>query len=178
MIVADDHDSPEAEAPATLNDLGGTSDMNDALVELLAFVLVLRPPPFSSFLAWHPVLLELQSAFAGPVGQRLDPTVIRVTAAIEHDLLQTLGQSPLGHQLAHARGLLCLVQARQVLAHFRIQGRGRSQGVPHVVINHLGIDVLQAAKNVQARALGGAMDSSPNTLVAARASYLTRDFRH
>src|SRR5437773_1573496 len=40
-------------------------------------------------------ILEAQSAFAGGVGQRLDAAVKQVAAAVEHDLLDALGERAL-----------------------------------------------------------------------------------
>ena len=59
MIVADDHDSPKAEAPAALDDLGRAGNMDHTLVELFALFLVTPPPAHLCFplplslLAWH-----------------------------------------------------------------------------------------------------------------------------
>src|SRR5207247_8918222 len=49
-------------------------------------------------------ILEAQSAFAGGVGQRLDAAVKQVAAAVEHDLLDALGERALGKKLAYRLG--------------------------------------------------------------------------
>ena len=46
------------------------------------------------------ILLELQSGFAGGIGQRLDPSVIDVAAAVEHDFLDPFGLGALGNAFA------------------------------------------------------------------------------
>ena len=50
------------------------------------------------------LLLKLQSRFAGGIRQRLDAPVINVTAAIEHNFIDTLGLGALGNGLADIFG--------------------------------------------------------------------------
>jgi hypothetical protein len=51
------------------------------------------------------VILELQSAFAGAVGDGLHATMVAIPAAIEHNLRDALGLGPLGEQLSRGLGL-------------------------------------------------------------------------
>ncbi len=83
LLVADDDERGEAEAPAALHHLGDAVDVDELVDELavalfavasrvrghLVVVLVAVHAPFL-----HP--LEVQAAFAGGVGQRLDAAVI------------------------------------------------------------------------------------------------------
>ena len=118
VIVTHDDHGPEGETPAALQHLRGAGDMHDALVELFALFLAipwaplldpgpcpaaprLRPDGRCSrvfpLIAWHQSSrsLELQPALAGPIGQRLDPAMIGIAAAIEHHLFQALRQGSL-----------------------------------------------------------------------------------
>jgi hypothetical protein len=122
--------------------------------------------------------LELQSAFTRSIGQSLDAAVIRVPAAVENDLLQTLGDCPFGYQLPDAGRLLGLIQTIQLPAQLGIHGGRRRQSAPLIVVDHLGVDVLQTAKHIQARPVGRAVNIPPDALMALQASELTHYLRH
>ena len=102
LLVADDDQRRETEAPAALDDLGDAVDV-DELVDELAVALFAIPIPISSAafpFTCHGVFrsfsrgyrpdvipLKVQSTFTRGIGQRLDAAVIEILAAIEHDIL-------------------------------------------------------------------------------------------
>src|SRR5436189_6476304 len=126
-----------------------------------------RGPPRRLLRLSRRPILELQSAFARAVGNGLHATMVAIAPAVEHHEAQSLGLCAGGHGLAHQLGLLRLLFARHLRLEVRVDGRGRYQRIAGAVVNHLGVDVLQAAIDVQARALGRANNRRANTLVAA-----------
>jgi hypothetical protein len=83
--------------------------------------------------------LELQSGFARGISKRLDATVEKETAAIEHDF----GNAGLARLLSNALADLSRrIPRGAVLAlHALIDGRGGSDRTPGFVVNDLRIDV-------------------------------------
>src|SRR5689334_22276839 len=80
--------------------------------------------------------------------------MIPVAAPVKHDSLHTGILGAFRHDLPDD---LCFVQLRlallaDLLLHFRIERRGRGQRVAYGIVDHLSIDMLQAAVHVQARA--------------------------
>lgn len=100
--------------------------------------------------------LEFQPSFTGAVGQGLDATVIAISATIEDDGFNTGLLRPLGNQLAHQLGGLRFAFTLDLVPQVAIDGRGRGKRVAARVVNHLSVDVAQAAENVQTRALSRA----------------------
>src|SRR5580704_7239664 len=102
--------------------------------------------------------LELQSGFTRGIGQGLDPSVINVTAAIEHNFGNSLSLGTFGDGFAH--GLGCGdVSASAPLALLSTLGRmSRDQGFALEVVDQLYVNVIQRAIDVQPRTLGGAED--------------------
>src|SRR5216684_2818106 len=96
-------------------------------------------------------LLEAQSAFAGGVGQRLDAAVKQVPAAVEHDLLDALGERALGQKLAYRLGGGDVGAGLQALAHRLFQRGSGGERLAFAVIDDLGIDVLRRAVNAKSR---------------------------
>ena len=102
VAVADDHQGGEAEATTTLDDLGDTVDRDDLLdvVGLLRAAAVVattavRRLRLRGAAARSAALLccwccssELQSSFAGAVGERRDTSCVLVAGAVEHDGLR------------------------------------------------------------------------------------------
>ena len=105
--------------------------------------------------------LELQSAFAGGIGQGLHPAMEQEAATVEHDrghagLLGALGQglADLGRAVAGRAGL-----ALDVL----VQGRSRDQRLAGGIVDDLGVDVLARTVDRQARLARGARASAVRT---------------
>ena len=82
LLVADDDESGEGEPPAALHHLGDAVDgdqlVDDAIIGFAVATAVAVPAAaaFSRFTC-HYVSSELQPAFAGGIGQGLDPAVIK-----------------------------------------------------------------------------------------------------
>src|SRR6267378_3572688 len=91
--------------------------------------------------------LELQSGAARGFGQRLDSTVVGEAAAIEDDGLDARLAGPLGDRLTDGR---CAFGSRwrlERLAEIRVRARGGRQRPARGVIDHLRVDVMQAAED-------------------------------
>src|SRR5258706_4072618 len=100
-----------------------------------------------------PYFLELQSCFAGGIGQGLDASVVKIAAAVKHHLLNALFLSALRDHLADvlcrakiAASGLCLLLT---LASF--DGRSRDQCLARGIVDDLGIDMVQRTIDVQPR---------------------------
>ena len=99
LLVADDDQRREAEAPAALHHFGDAVDVDQPVDEfaLLAVVAAVAAA-LSSWFSCHngsflierrarSSSLKLQTAFTGRIGQRLDAAVIEVAVAVEDHLL-------------------------------------------------------------------------------------------
>ena len=95
--VTDDHQRGKAEPATSLHHLGHAIDADQLLDEFALFARALVPRPSRHSVS---VLLELEPALAGGIGQRLDAAVVDVGAAVEHDLTDALCCGALGDQLA------------------------------------------------------------------------------
>ena len=95
--VTHDDDRAEAEAPAALDDLGDAVDLDDALLERELGGI---DPGHCGLL-----LLEVESGFAGGVGERLDPPVVPEPGSIEDDLRDPGGSGPLGDEASRPPSL-------------------------------------------------------------------------
>lgn len=85
-LVADDDEGAEAEATTALYHLGDAVDVDHAVYEFT-----------ERFNVDHVRgSLEVESGLAGAVGEGLNPAMIDVTVAVEHDLGDPLGQAGLG----------------------------------------------------------------------------------
>src|SRR5438876_3759324 len=94
-----------------------------------------------------PLLLKIQSAFAGAVGQRFDTPVVEIAAPVENYFADTGRFGALGYELADHFGLLRLGS----LGHVLVEGGGGDQRVTLGVVYHLRVDAVEAAEDVQAR---------------------------
>src|SRR6185437_11564957 len=114
LLVADDHQRGEAEAPAALHDFGDAIDVNEFVDELA--LLAVAAAVISSGFTCHSDLLsssgvtpvrirsELQAALARGIAQGLDPAVVEIAATVEHHVLDALLDGALGDQLADRLG--------------------------------------------------------------------------
>src|SRR5690606_17574646 len=98
---------------------------------------------------------ELQPAFAGRIGKRLDLAVEQGAATVEDDRIDALGLGPFRDRGADLGGGLDVVLADQTQILF--QGRGRGQRHALRVVDQLDADVL-----------GRAVDGQPRTAVGHR----------
>ena len=97
--------------------------------------------------------LELKSTFARAIGEGLNATMIFVTAAIKDDRRHAFFQTALRDQLADLLGRVHVAAGLQRRTQCRVYRGGRHKGVSRRIVNQLGVDVLQTARHVQARAL-------------------------
>src|SRR3989304_3659168 len=115
------------------------------------------------------LLLEPQPAGARCFRQRLDPAVEGIATAVEDDGREALRLRPLGDKAADQRRDLRLLLAVRLTPHRRLQvGRGGKRLLRHVV-DHLGVDVRQAAEDAEARLLVRAAHVVADARVAADA---------
>ena len=104
LAVADHHDRGEAEPPSALDHLGDAIDVDQAIDQLAVLALVAARG--MSLLASHQRAIQIlcisedQAAGARRIGQRLDPAMVAVRAAVEHHRLDAGAFRPLGNQLA------------------------------------------------------------------------------
>jgi hypothetical protein len=167
LVVADNHQSPEAKTPATFDHLGGSRDVYDALVKFVAFVLAPSSPsatilstahhPSLSYSSQsyklHPRSLEIQTCLAHSVGQAFDPAMILVPAPVKDDVCDPRCLRSLGQYLSYDGRLSALIFVAQFGSNLSIQRGGRDQRVASCVVNDLRPNVFQAAKHTQPRAL-------------------------
>src|ERR1035438_4349712 len=106
-----------------------------------------------------PLPLELQSRFPCRIGQGLDPSVVKISAAIEDHLLDALLLGALGDQLAYIFRRTHVAAGRTIfaLADFLYRG-GRDQGHSLRVIDDLSVNVVHRTIDVQPRTLRRAQD--------------------
>src|SRR5450759_137653 len=119
---------------------------------------------FGSILAnWSAPSSELEAGFAGAVGQRLDPPVVPEPGPVEDNLLDPRAPGALGDQAANGLGLvgLWLLGGLQLL----LEAGGRGKRLARRIVDHLRIDVSEAAEYGEARAFGRAREAEPDALV-------------
>src|SRR5258708_2833492 len=125
------------------------------LAAVFFFIAIMSYPVF-----WRPMrapweTLEIETRFAGCVGEGFDTAVVEVAATIEDHLLDALLFRALGDELANlSRG----GDVATVLLVFGLltEGRGGGDGDSVEVVGELGVDVVERAVDVEARTLGGA----------------------
>src|SRR6185503_20409328 len=125
--------------------------------------------PTSSGLMSMCWFLELESRFAGSVGDFLDATVEDEAVAIEHDGGDLERDQLLADRLAdHASALLLRLavhRSRQLL----LGVRGSREHATRDVVDRLRVDVLRRAEHGQTRTLRGAVDPLADGALALRA---------
>src|SRR4029453_13817833 len=114
--------------------------------------------------------LEGQAGRAGRLGERLDPPVVLIAAAIEDNLLDAACLRPLGQQLAHDFGRGHVAARLRLGAEVGGPAVPRGQRAPARIVDHLRVDVAQAAEHRQPRPLRGPDDPGADAQVADLAS--------
>src|SRR5688572_1213359 len=102
---------------------------------------------------------ELQAGFARRVGHRLDAAVIEEPVPVEHHALHALLEQALRDRLADRLGaghVAALGGGVERTLHRRLDRGGRRDRLAVGVVDHLDVDVRDAAEHGQARALSGA----------------------
>src|SRR5262249_8908475 len=121
-------------------------------------------------------LSELQSRFPGCIGQSLYAPVIDVSAAVEYDLGHTLRLRALGNGFTHGLGGGDISTAAPLLT-FAFRGACGNQRLSAQVIDHLHVNVIQRAVNIQPRAVRCPLHLLTDAIVAKSAFLVLRDFR-
>src|SRR5690606_5615930 len=178
-VVADDDDRPEGEATPALDDLGNARDVEYALVKLVTFLHAGFTSSHVS-LQLHCLLagearrdLEIQPRFTRGIGQSLHAAMILVAAPVEYNLLHTRLLGTLCDELADELGGVSLGLAVNISPEIGIDGRRGSQRVAGGVVDHLSVDVLVAAENVQTRPLSRPLDVLAHAVMPPRAPFRT-----
>src|SRR5262245_9989027 len=107
---------------------------------------------------------ELEPSFSRGIGERLDPTVEEIAAAIEYDLRNARVLCRLGKQLA-ASGRLLALRALHPLAAER-EPAGRGQRLARLVVDQLGEAAPVRAEHDEARPFRRAGDALAHPPVA------------
>src|SRR3954452_21284507 len=107
---------------------------------------------------------ELQSSLSRAFGERLDASVVEVTATVEHDCLDAGLLRGGGDLLADFLRLLGLVALEPLEA----GPLGGSERAARRVVDDRGEDAAVRAEHDQAGALGGAGDLAANTAMTAK----------
>src|SRR5665213_4068094 len=92
-------------------------------------------------------VLEVKSAFAGSICQRLDTSVIEITATVEHHVLDALFLGAFGDQLADRLGRLDVGAGLGAFAQRLLKRRGGSDRPALLVVDELSMDMLGRAKH-------------------------------
>src|SRR5882757_3951886 len=127
--------------------------------------------------------LELQSCFARSIRQRFDASVVKVSTAVEHNLLHAFFFSALSDGLANLFGSGHVSTGRLgfFVALLAFGSAGRDQCHAVQVINDLRVDVVKRAINVQPRTLRRTLHLAPDPRVYALTiliSFNIRDHRY
>src|SRR5262249_24823792 len=146
--------------PAALHHFGDAVDVDNLFREVALAVAVI-PVPSIPLLHTAPrfqrrpraeeISLEAEPGLAGGVGQRLDAAMILEATAVEDDLRHARALCPLRHQRADLLGDLAL--AALDLLQVRLEVGRRRQRLAGGVVDHLRVDVREAAEHRQPRAL-------------------------
>src|SRR4051812_21960200 len=102
--------------------------------------------------------LELQPAFARGVGKLLNAAVVLPAATVEDHSRNALLLRTLGDHRADDLGRIDVAAALLATPEGGVDSGGRRQRVAVLIVDDLDIDILGAAKNVQAGPLGGTGD--------------------
>src|SRR5271170_814487 len=134
------------------------------------FIAIMSCPAF-----WRPMrtpweTLEIETRFAGCVGEGFYTAVIEVAAAIEDNLLYALLFRALGDEFANLSSSSNVATVLLVFGLLAERGGG-SDGDSVEIIDELGVDVVERAVNVEAWALC----STGHLLADARVDALADD---
>src|SRR6478672_1598260 len=122
---------------------------------------LLKPPLEAG--SWEPeAFLEFQPRLPRGLCNGSNPAVIEESSAVEHDALDPLRDETLGDRLAEhlcASLVACAGRSAQLGLQRRLRAGRRRDRRSGRVVDHLRVDVRDAAKHAQPRPLGRACDS-------------------
>src|SRR5688572_8127004 len=110
--------------------------------------------------------LKYEAAGTRRVRERLHPPVVLEAAAIEHDALDPRRLGALGEQRPHRLGRLHVAAARLGRAELLAPAVGGDQGAAALVVDDLGIDVVEATEHGQSRPRLRSPHPPPEAVVA------------
>src|SRR4029450_3358175 len=94
---------------------------------------------------------ELEPGLAGGIRQGLDAAVVLEAAPVEDHRLDSLLLGPVGDERSHRLGRGHGGALARLFLQVLVQGGGRAQRLPRVVVDDLRVDVGLAAEDGQAR---------------------------
>ena len=103
--------------------------------------------------------------------------MIGIATAVEDHLLNSGGLRSLGNRATYSLCLLMDFQLADILAQLCVQGRGRNQRAARLIIYYLCINMLQTAKDTQARSFCCAYNLAAHTRMAATARFKAKGRR-
>ena len=116
--------------------------------------------------------LELKSGFASRIGERLDFTVVEVTAAVKNHSADVQALGALREELAD---LLRALDVRGSIFEGLVERGGGHQGPASRVVDDLGVDVLIGIVDSETWTFRGSGNFAPDAVVDASADRLAID---
>ena len=153
LLVPDHNERGESEAPAALNNLGDTVDV-DQLIDELAIAVVTVPASASVSLSCHiacssnrlaqpsKTALKTQSALSSAIGKCLYTAVVKIGTAVEHYILYAGFCRPRGDQLSNSRPCVPIGAGLPGSPDFGLQGRSGRECSADDIVNDLSVNVL------------------------------------
>jgi hypothetical protein len=168
--IANHYRYTKLEAAAAFYNFGNPGDLDNFF-----FVLLLDRLLIHFHNQAYPLLLrlEIQASFTSRICQGFHPADVAETTPVEHNLLDAFFQGALGNCFSNQTSLFGFFQSSGLGAEFSIHTGCGNKGVAGFVIDHLGVNLSQAAEDAQARAIRRAMHELTNTDVTANASFRT-----
>ena len=153
--VAHHHEGGEGEPPAALDDLGHPVDGDHPVVQVQRAGIDLASATQSARpIIPRPSTRTSESAGACRVGQRLHPPVILVAAAVEHHVPDARAPSPAAPAARPpALAAATLPPRAWPGAELGCAAVHRDERAARLVVDDLGVDVIQAAEHRQPRPL-------------------------
>src|SRR5216683_4887785 len=96
-------------------------------------------------------LSEIEPALAGGVGQGLDPAVVEIGAAVEHDALDPGRLGAFGEQFPDRARRSFIGTGLQIRLEAGIEGRGCGERAPGQIVDDLRIDMARRAEHREPR---------------------------
>jgi hypothetical protein len=75
--------------------------------------------------------------------------MVTISTAVKYRLLNTVLQGPLGQKFTYQTCRFLFARFMQLILQRRIQCRSKNQRAPAKIVDQLGINMLQAAVNIQ-----------------------------
>ena len=195
LLIADDDERGEAEAPPALHDLRDAIDVDQPVHEFAGFAIIAPIASataaftfschlvFPSLTRTRPIgpaarfdagrirpawVLEREAALARALGQGLDASVIHVRSAIEHHVLDAGRDRALGDQLADRACAASMLAPVFIASRFDFSSEEADASVvPPASSMICAIDLLRRAEDRQARLpVGARLDRTPDARAA------------